>query len=223
MARLITVGDIITRARDRADMSNSGFITPASALAMFNESYTLLYDILVEAYSHYYATTDTLSLVSGTVAYDLPDDFYKLITADQVVSPGVFSTIFPYSELERNSTLTSDANSIPNVDVRLRYIPAPLYYTDLADTIDGVSGWEGLIVTDLAIMFLEKEETDTSALQARKVQQMSRIQSVSKNRDVTMPGTITDVTAYDFAVGAQLRYRFYGNQIEFANFTYSGI
>ena len=62
-----------------------------------------------------------------------------------------------------------------------------------ADVVDGVSGWEELIVIDAAIKALQKEESDVSALMAQKEAMGRRIESAAENRDAGMPATVADV------------------------------
>lgn len=221
MARPVTVENLIRRIRKRADMESSAFFTDADILDLINEAYPELYDILTQAYQNYYAQTYTLNLVANQSTYSLPDDFYKLIGLDYN-NAGSFETLFPYNELERNSTLGL-TSSIPNGTVRMRYIPAPPVL-EMGDSVDGISGWDVYIVLDVAIRLLDSEESNTDRLDRDRQRQMTRILSASQNRDATMPGSVTDVTVYDFASFRDtLRYRFYGDTLEFINVTYVGV
>lgn len=223
MASLVTIADIKRRARQRADMERSGFVSDAEVLDMINESYAELFDLLVMAFGNYFITEYTLNLVVGTSSYAVPADFYKLVTLDMAVSSNQYTTVFPYNELERNATL-STTGDVPNATVRMRYISAPTRFTQDTDTIDCVAGWESLLITDVAIMMMDKEESDTDRLEKRRMREYQRIQQMAQNRDITMPGRITDVTVYDNAyLTNALRYRFYGNNIEFITVEYIGV
>lgn len=224
--RSVTVAEIFRRARKKADMTYSGFFSDQDMFDLLNSSYTELYDLLVQAFQNYYAADPpfVFNLVPGQSKYDLPSDFYKMITCEEILSPTQSVIIFPFNELERNSVVSTDTGNIPATEIRIRYIPAPPVFSDLAEEIDGVSGWDDLIVTDMAIAMLEAEESPTDALQARKNRLIDRIKGISPNRDVTIPGTVTDVTAYSLGlVQNTLQYRFYGNQIEFLAMTYLGV
>lgn len=224
MARTVTVGNIIARARKRADMVHTRFISAADALEMLNECYGELYDLLVASFQNYFVAEEDITLVPGTVAYALPDDYYKTIALELEEANGSYTNIFVYNELEKNSTISSNPNNIPSATVRHRYIPAPAYFTDVDDEIDGVAGWDALLVYDLAIMMLQCEESDTSVLERRRAAIATRIQSMAQNRDVTQPGRVTDVTVYESAsFGDALRYRFYGDTIEFLQAEYAGV
>lgn len=222
MARLVTVADIIQRARILADMRSSNFITDAEALQLFNEAFTDLYDMMVESYQNWFSTTATQLLVPGTASYALPTDFYKMI-AVELPNGGGYDLLFPFQETDRNS-IVSIATSIPPVTVRYRYIPAPTIYTNPSQTIDGVAGWDGMIATQLAILMLGAEESNTGWLESRLARQTERIQSAAQNRDITMPGRVTDVTVSNSgAIRSTMQYRFYGNNIEYLVLEYLGI
>lgn len=223
--RSVTVADILRRSLKKADMQYSGFFSLQDQFDTLNSSVTELYDLVVEAYQNYYvAPTIEFNLVPGQTGYPLPDDCFKIITIEEVLSPTQTSIIFPFSELERGSVINTDIGSIGNSTIRLRYIPVAPQYTLTTEEIDGFNGWDDLIVTDMAIAMLEAEESDTSALERRKQRLITRISAISKNRDVTIPGNVTDVTAYSAAlVQNALQYRFYGNEIEFIALTYLGV
>lgn len=221
MAELVTVQSIITRALRRADLENSLFIGVDEQLDMANEAYASLYNLLVDSYENYFSTEVTIALSIGVDTYSLPADFYKAIAFDFDIN-GRRQTLFPYTELERNATLF-DAASIPSGTVYLRYIPRPTLFTDVTQTIDGISGWEALLVTDMAIMMLDKEEADTDRLQKRWQRDYERIQALSHNRSVTFPGRVTDVTLQDMSfIRETLRWRLYGNNVQFVTAQFLG-
>ncbi len=163
---------------------------------MVNESFSSLYDLLVSAYQNYYVSNTTLSLVPGTSSYSLPADFYKLISLD-MLSGSNFITMFPYNELERNST-TSTAASIPTATVRMRYVPAPTVYTTIDQTIDGVAGWEDFAIWDTVAMMLAKEESDPSFAIGQREMMRAEIQGLAPDRDAGQPERVQDTTTGRF-------------------------
>lgn len=64
--------------------------------------------------------------------------------------------------------------------------------------VDGINGWEEYIVVDCAAKALEKEESDPSAMFARKAALIQRIQSAAANRDAGEPARVVDVSRNDF-------------------------
>lgn len=80
---------------------------------------------------------------------------------------------------------------------RIRYIPAPigLEDSDGADdgtTIDGVAGWEELVVINTAIDMLNKEESSTAALERKQAKLMDKIASEAEVRAWTSPRRVVD-------------------------------
>lgn len=220
MARTFTIAQIKTRCKRRANMENSNFVSDAELFDLINEAYAELYDVLVAAYEHYFVSLTTVTLTAGTTTYNLPADFYKVLAVD-FQTGGSWQPVLPLSLSERGD---SQAAAIPAGSVRVRYIPAPTVFTTDVQTIDGISGWESLLITDVAIMMLEKEESDTTALERRRQREMARVSLMAQNRDVVSSGVVSDVTRPRSLWGADiLRYRFYGSQIEFINMQYLGV
>jgi hypothetical protein len=59
--------------------------------------------------------------------------------------------------------------------------------------LDGVSGWEQYIVSDVCIKYCGAEETDPQLFMAQKMGLKQRIEEAAENRDVGEPQTVTDV------------------------------
>lgn len=216
--RNYTAEQIINRALRRADMENSEFISPEEAFDLLNESYTEMYDLLVTKFEHYYIKDDVfVTLIPGTFSYALPDDFYKGVGVDyqlNVTGTG-YITLKPFTEAERNG-LTGIMATIPSGTVKLRYIPAPAIFTDPADLIDGVSGWETLLVVNMAIAMRIKEESPTADLEREQARLMQRIEIAAQNRDTGFPARINDINRIDvYQQFATLRYQYSGNQVRF--------
>lgn len=217
--RTVTLRNIIDRATKRADMNASRFYELEEKVDLFNELYPELYDTLVAASENYYIKNPdfTITTVSGTRQYDLPDDFYKVVGVN-FLSGSEYITIKPYMEQERNLPFQT-ATSIPAGTVSIRYVPAPIQYTvdDLDETIDGVSGWDALVVTEMAMAMLESEESDVTALTRRRDRTKRRIEEMAPNRDLGFAQRVQDVYAIDYLGRGYdcLRYRLYGDRIEF--------
>lgn len=222
MASLVTLGEIKTRALRRADKEGSAFIGNAELTEYVNEAYAALYSIMVSSYENYFSTQFNVNLMAGTSVYNLPADFYKLITFEYLIG-GRFQTLFPYNELERNAIIATPV-AIPTGTVRMRYIKPPVIFVNDTDMIDCVAGWDALLVTDVAIMILDKEESDTDRLERRRQRDFQRITEASHNRSITFPGRVSDVSVYDFGwLGQTLRWRLYGDTVEFISIEWTGM
>ncbi len=222
MARSVTVEEIFRRASKRADMTNSSFYSTQDKYDLLNEAYPALYDVLVQAYENYYVSETEFDISSSTFAYDLPDDFYKIVGVDFKVGNDQWITLRNYNESARNSTLT--AQNLPSGTIRLRYIPAPATFSSLSDTIDGVSGWDAILVTDMAIAMLTSEESSTTTLERMRETQVRRIVEASQNRDTGMPATVSDsYLVNDLLYYDSLKYRLYGDEIRFMRTDWIGV
>jgi len=147
--------------------------------------------------------------------------FYKLKGIDLGLNPGVnaFITLHKFNFISRNRyvfpNLTSTFMGVVNLRYRLignqvEFIPTPaagqtiqVWYVPRmvqllqeTDTFDGISGWTEYVVVDAAIKALEKEESDTSPLMARKMGLLTRIEEAASNRDAGIPDTISDTRRY---------------------------
>lgn len=156
---------------------------------------------------------DIQDVVTGLVA----KKFYKVLGVDLGLSTGTnaWVTIPKFNFISRNRyvypQLTSTYLGVFNLryrvlEDRIMFIPTPssgqylrLWYIPalrqpLADTdiLDGVSGWLEYVIVDSAIKAIVKEESDPSALMARKMALLKRIEDTSANRDAGAPDTISD-------------------------------
>ena len=216
-----TLAELKTRARERADQTNSTFISDSELLSYINSSYAELYDILVSRFEDYYTTSVTFSIASGN-SYSLPSDFYKLRGVDYNISGDNYVTLQKFNFHDRNgrnpnTSLFVDRGLYGNKlryrvlanelilepsesavgNYKLWYIPT---YTRLAsdsDTVDGINGWEEYIVVDVAIKMLSKEESSTTHLDTEKEALLKRIRDMAQNRDANAPERIADVYVED--------------------------
>lgn len=212
---VVSVSSIIEDAKQRCDQVNRNFITSSVWLKWANDAYRELYDLLLSAYGEdYYVTSTALNVTNGT-SVALPSDFYKLRGLDD--SSGI--PLRPYNFNERNSrslgtrryngslvryrlqgnSLYFTPSSNANGSYTLWYVPLPASFSQESDnTIDGINGFELFIVHDLCINAAIKEETDPTPFQMKKQEIKDRIEAMAKNRDLSNPGRIIDVSAADY-------------------------
>jgi hypothetical protein len=84
VADYVTLSNLRTLVRQRADMEGSQFVTDEEIRQYCNLGYAELYDMLITnaTSEDYFLNSSTVSLVSGTQLYSLPSDFYKLRGVD---------------------------------------------------------------------------------------------------------------------------------------------
>ncbi len=225
MARTVTLLELRTQARQRADMVGSNFVSDSELTGYINSAIAELYDLLVVNYGEEYftsATPQSISVLAGTDVYALPATFYKLSGIDTLVGSR-WVDIKKYQMRQRNRTqegtlikdvryrmLGSNLRFTPtptaNHSVRLWQVPAPTKLSLDADTFDGISGWEEYVVVVAAIKMLTKEESDVRVLMQEKADLVGRIQSASANRDISEPERVSDIeeddSEYDYVIGS---------------------
>ena len=215
MARSVTLRDIVSRARIHADQRNSNFVSDddGETLALLNEIWPELFDELCAIDQTYYLEVSApVAVSSASTTYDLPDDFYKIVGVDFSLNGDQWTTLYPFVEGERNQAFTT--SGVPSGYIRYRYLPAPQTFTALTDEVDGIAGWDRMLSLLLAIDMLDAEETNSDRLYRKYERTVKRIRETSQ-RDMGMPGRVTDVTIPNAnLLYSALCYRLRGSQIE---------
>ena len=224
MATTMTLLELRTATRQRADMVNSQFISDSELNSYINQSYFELYDLLCQKYGNDYYVGSPYSFVTDGASqfFSLPGDFYKLLGVDLALSNTLdsFVTIRPFNFGDRNRYAIPNFQSfygvtnlryrlkgnqlwltpIPaaNQTIRLWYVPRLTTLATDTDAADGISGWTEYIIIDAAIKCMQKEESDVTVLLAQKAAMIQRIQNAAENRDAAAPATVLDSQYTDF-------------------------
>jgi hypothetical protein len=234
----LSLGEIRSRAQQRADRVNSQFVTTNEWNFFINQALFELYDLLVTAYEDYFAAVPIQFTTDGSQnLYDLPNGtltftnastgasgyaappFYKLLGVDLGINTvnNAFVTVRKFNFIDRNKFLYPNSAStiygvfnlqyrllgnqiefIPtpsaNQPIRIWYIPRlTMLLQDTDTTTAGVSGWLQYVIVRAAKYALDKEESDTSKLDAELLFLKTRIEESAVNRDAGQPDTISDV------------------------------
>jgi hypothetical protein len=207
----VTLATLRTRARQRADMANTAFVSDSELTTLVNESADELHDLLVSKLGDdYFTKVGAFSTVANVETVSLPVDFLKLLGVE-LQSGSDWVTLRRYMQTERNSFRSALVfpGNWPRYRLEaglVRFLPAPagvlngrfIYIpsrTQLSadgDTFEGFNGWETYIVVDVARKCLEKEESDASHLVAEKAAVMARIEVAAANRDAGEPQKLVD-------------------------------
>ena len=214
----ITLAELRTRARQRADMEESQFVSDSELNGYINNSIAELHDILVQSYSSdYYISSYSFNTVSQQDSYDLPDDFYKLRGVDAALNGNDPYTLRPFNFNERNRFRNFGVWSllgIANIRYRivgnqLTFSPTPdgvtaitLWYVPVAtelvadtDELRDFNGYNEYIIIDAAIKMAQKEESDVSVLAAQKAAIIQRLNAAAQNRDIGSSESVSDIYA----------------------------
>ncbi len=121
---------------------------------------------------------------------------FNFIDRNRYVFPNSVSTIYGVYNM-RYRLMGDFVNIIPtpagNQQIRMWYspkLPALLLDSDL--TTIGYSGWLRYPIVRAAKYALDKEESDTSKLDAELLYLKKRIEETSQNRDIGMPDTVSN-------------------------------
>jgi hypothetical protein len=220
---VVTLQQLMDRARQRADQVNSGFVTDSELISWINVYKREYEDLLVRTFgADYSATSATFSATANTENYNLSaltaGTFYKLQGLDVAdsTSPTGWRDVRAFNFKDRNkivvpgTVLPIQSNGqvryrvwgpnlvlrpVPTstINMKLYWTPQTVAMSATTDSFDDVNGWSELIVLDAAIAMKDKEESDTSVLQGDRQRMVMRITEMAPNRDASDPMTIADV------------------------------
>jgi hypothetical protein len=216
----VTLLQIKDRARQKADMENSNFIEDPELLNYINEAYYTWYDMIVEVFEDYYLNDDPteFTLASGESTIDLPADFYKLAGIDKAISTSgdkfyaLKKTLwrqrnqvqnrFSYYGLQPQITyrIFKDKIKMTPPDAaggtyRLYYIPLATALVLDTDVIETYNGFENLLIIDVAIKMLNKEESDPSMLLMERQRLEMKMTTMLVDRDINNGECIEDTNS----------------------------
>lgn len=190
MPRNVSLLDLRTWARELSDTENDRNVTDTELDALANRHLTEVYDRLVDAGPpDYYASSAQITTSSGIAEYSLEATFRNLIGVYVRESADERRQLWPMPNGGRgNHKAPTGAYT---VDVE--FIPVPGALEDDADTFDGISGWEELVVNLIAKDVMTKREADPSIVLANIGRLEARINSRARSRDKGAPKRITDL------------------------------
>lgn len=212
----VTLADLALRVRERADMTDSSFISDTRLYELITESHQKLHGMLVDALREEYAyELASFTTAEGQIDFAVPCCFYKLYGVDMEIN-GRIVALKPFNRAERNRyrNLNGSASYPPMYSLsggNLKLFPVPpagltgeIIYapeaTRLTLSTDEVSypnGWERFIVIDAAIQCLIKEESSVTALVAERQLIINEIADTKENRDLANPQQVVDVYALE--------------------------
>jgi hypothetical protein len=213
----ITLLELKTQSRYKADMSESDFVTDAELTTYINSSIAELHDLLVSINGADYFLSSANIVATGLVdSFALPSTFYKLRGVDAKINNNDWCTLKPFNFNERNRATTLNYGSFNNTRYRVQgskifFSPLPdanvtfrVWFTPLAEKLDtdsdelsDLNQYAEYVTVDAAIKMLQKEESDVSVLMAQKAQLKRRIEESAQNRDSAEGISVTDVYASD--------------------------
>lgn len=189
MARTVLVSEMITRLDSLLDIQNDTHITQAEKITALSSGYAKFYDFLIEAdFSDFLVKSATVSTVSGTLAYALTTiaaDFYKLRYVYVLEDGSRYRPLRPVHEYYiQNYTSPNTVKT-----VRVDYIPCAPTLTLVGDQVDGINGWEDLIICYAALDICSKRDQEPAHVVRKQREIEERIRRMAK-RDVGFPDKV---------------------------------
>jgi hypothetical protein len=186
MARDGTVTEMITRLDSMLDIQNDTHVTTAEKITALSGGYAKFYDFLIEAdFSDFLVKTATFSTVAGTQNYllnTIATDFYKLRYVYVVEDGNRYRPIKPVQEYYiQNYTVPQVVKSI-----RVDYIPNAPVLSVGADVVNGINGWEDLIICYAALDICSKRDQEPAHVVRKQREIEERIRRMAQ-RDVGFP------------------------------------
>ena len=209
----ITLLSLRDRAKQRANMENSGFVTDTEWNSYINYAISTLRDLIIsKAGNDYFASSQTTTLTANQDSYALPVDFYKALWFEMLGDDGYYYKMRRFEVTERNYGRSPLNYFIPDIRYRLlgsNFIITPatlsggrtikLWYVPLItplvsdpDTLDGYNGWDEYVVLMAARKALVKEEQDVSQVDTELAFINQRLEAMADNRDQGEPMRIYD-------------------------------
>lgn len=208
--RTRTLQQILDSARQLADQGgeNAGRNTDASLTYQANQFVAMLWGKLVTVAPDRFLQTYDLSTTAGTKAYPLSaiTDFMAIRRVARLDSAGNECRISAFGLAEKSnaaqpwglapvryrvwgqgldgSDVSINFEPDPGTNTyRLYYVQAPQHLVNLADTFDGVAGFENWVEHRLAIWMMERDQEDTSGLRADLAAIEQSIMALASQRD----------------------------------------
>lgn len=212
MSLTVTLGQMRTSAKQRANMVNSLFISDSEWNGYINSGIRELYNEITTAFGEdYYMSISSFTTSVNVGLYGLPADFYKLCGVDAVLN-GFNFTLDRYEFIERNrfNVLTgwspynrafyrlegNNINLIPLPDsafgITVFYVSAPQTLVSDSDVFDGQCGWEDLAIWDAVATALAKEESDPGFAVGQREKTRQQIRMSAPTRDEGLAPRVTN-------------------------------
>src|SRR3990167_5391111 len=178
--RTFTLEELRTRARALVDMRDLDFVSDPELNRSLSAAYAWLYGKLGQDQIGLAGEKEQVIATTGAATYLVPSDYYAPIGVDWL-NGSRYVELAQYSSAERNRYQELGGHAVAyrvigtgaaakvqlaplapaGQTYRHVYVPAAIDLVDDADTVDGVNGWEDLLVLQAAIRMLDKEESSS--------------------------------------------------------------
>lgn len=213
MVRDVTLDSLEAQVRQRSDTGSLTDRFPQPEVWEYiNQSWTELYNKLIQTGQEYFLSQSTINTSAGTSDYALPPNFYLDKGVDVTVAGQLYvldrwlweergqydqlvtwSPGMPWSYLVVGSNLSLRPTPGASYSLTLSYYPAPTRMASGSDTIDGMAGFEEYVVNDAAAKILVKDDRDPRPCLELKGRAERVIDNMISNRSRSNPQRILNV------------------------------
>jgi hypothetical protein len=193
MARTVTRAQLRTRARQKANFEGATTAWPDTDVNERIDTRTSeIWDLLVEAAPPaYYASSYTISVTTGTISYSLPTDYMSLHKV--FLQCGSTDRVAELQPMRARSGYWAPTVS---ATVTMEYTPNWTTFSGDSDTLNGVNGWDELVVCLVARDLLVKGREVTGDIDQQIAELRARIMKM-RTRDRGHSRYIRDVDEED--------------------------
>ena len=222
----VSLGWVRYMSQLRADMINSQFVSLPEWNSYISNSYKDLYNLLIQKFEdEYYSDKTTIVITNGSdQLYALPDDFYKATLVEVSLNP---SDAQSWVTLRRFNKIQQNLWNYPNVytfygitnlryrftgnylqlvpqsqggqHIRIWYAPRPKILMQDTQILDGIAGYEDMVILMSARKALVKQEQDVTEIDGEILDMRRRIDEAASHRDIGEPSTVSDSRMRNFA------------------------
>lgn len=201
MARTFTLAELRTAVQRRGGVENSYDLRAPILNEFINSAAAELWDILRKKGDDVLVKSETLATSIGSATVPLPATFYKLIVLQlqDASSPSGWRRLRPFTieeshlfgpsaggpyryRLQGSNIVLSTATPVVET-LRLYFVPYSPIMTSDSDTLDGLNGYEELVVAMAWRKCVERQRLDTSGIDREIGRLMGRVSRDSDGRD----------------------------------------
>ena len=209
MARIFTLGTLVTRAQERVDMVNQSLLSTTEFKGHLSTVYGEMYSEILATGLRHFETTKTLTTTGSGADFDLPNDFLSVIGLDYIVdTQGHRRHLRELMAQERNiyrGASASDAQAYAIVGDKtitlyptppaaqtyeLVYVPQPKDLSTAADSteLDVITpDGEAFLLWGVAVLALAKEESDVQLALLERERMRERVREWAVLRALNQP------------------------------------
>lgn len=209
MADFVLMSDLIEEAKDLTDMQKSSFVLTTELIRVLNRSAKRFTQLLLKHDPDAVPVLEQTLTGTGASSYAVAAAHMSVIGVYYESGGGVRIPLKPYSVVEREnlSGETGQAtryrmNGQALVELRpvpssgtytLVYYAAPTTIDATTDTIDGIGGFESLLMYDLALHMVTKEHSRRRDIIAMREADKKEVISLLDNKKPVTTHSVQDV------------------------------